>query len=403
MDQLLAHGVKTGASDLHFRVGDRPAYRIDGSLRAVKYNVLTSADTLAICKNLVGDDAKDVDLDEVQEQDCSYSISGVARFRVNIYRQRGSLCCILRVIPTAIPSIEDLGLPEAVQGLAEEERGLVLVTGATGSGKSSTLAAMIDHINRTRLVHILTIEDPIEFLHSNARASLSQREVGPDTHTFTTALRSALRQDPDVILVGEMRDPETIDIALKAAETGHMVFSTVHTTDAAKTVGRLVGVFPAEEQQNVRLRLADNLKGVVSQRLLPRADGKRRVAAIELMVSTKTVQEHVRDRERTDNLKDVIERGRDQYGMQSFDQHLTDLYRSGVITLEVARTAASNPSDFERALNFSGTSDAEGPETIDDAMFQDTRASDDHKHEAPAGDFGLGSDEELMLVDEANS
>jgi len=253
-------------------------------------------------------------------------------------------------------------------------------------------------------VHILTIEDPIEFLHSNARASLSQREVGPDTHTFTTALRSALRQDPDVILVGEMRDPETIDIALKAAETGHMVFSTVHTTDAAKTVGRLVGVFPAEEQQNVRLRLADNLKGVVSQRLLPKADGKKRVAAIELMVSTKTVQEHIRDREKTDNLKDVIERGRDQYGMQSFDQHLTDLYRSGVITLEVARTAASNPSDFERALNFSGSSaGGDDPGSIDAAMFQDAHSGEVEKPEAPAGDFGLGGNDELMLVDEADS
>ena len=228
----------------------------------------------------------------------------------------------------------------------------MLVTGATGSGKSSTLAAMIDHINRTRADHILTIEDPIEFLHTNRKSSISQREVGPDTQTFTTALRAALRQDPDVILVGEMRDPETIDIALKAAETGHMVYSTVHTTDAAKTIGRLIGVFPAEEQQQVRLRLSDNLKGVISQRLLPRADGKGRAVAAEVMVATKTVQEHIKDPDKTGSLKDVIERGRDQYGMQSFDQHLTELYQKKAITLEVAKSAASNPSDFERALNF---------------------------------------------------
>jgi twitching motility protein PilT len=214
---------------------------------------------------------------------------------------------------------------------------------------------MIGHINQTRPAHILTIEDPIEFLHNNRKASISQREVGPDTKSFTTALRAALRQDPDVILVGEMRDPETIDIALKAAETGHMVFSTVHTTDAAKTIGRLVGVFPAEEQANVRLRLADNLKGTISQRLLPRVDGKGRAVAAEIMVVTKTIQEHIKDPEKTGAIKDVLEKGADQYGMQSFDQHLTQLYREGAISMEVAMLAASAPADFERALKFSDT------------------------------------------------
>jgi len=362
MDQLLTHGVKAGASDLHFLVGDRPAYRIDGSLRSVKYAPLTAADTRQICENLLGADGGDALLKELQEHDCSYSIRGVARFRVNVYRQRGSLCCILRVIPTTIPSLEELEVPGCVRKLAEEERGLVLVTGATGSGKSSTLAAMISHINQTRSAHILTIEDPIEFLHTNQRSSISQREVGPDTRTFTTALRASLRQDPDVILVGEMRDSETIDIALKAAETGHMVFSTVHTTDAAKTIGRVVGVFPAEEQQTVRLRLADNLKGVISQRLLPRANGKGRTVAAEIMVATKTVQEHIKDPMATGQLKDVIERGRDEYQMQSFDQHLTELYRAGTISLEVAKAAASNPSDFERALNFSDVSAMSEPQ-----------------------------------------
>jgi twitching motility protein PilT len=396
MDQLLAHGVKTGASDLHFLVGDRPSYRIDGALRPVKYASLTPADTRQICQTLLGNEAGEDALDELQEHDCSYSIEGVARFRVNIYRQRGSLCCILRVIPTAVPTLEQLELPPAVRRLAEEERGLVLVTGATGSGKSSTLAAMIQYINRTRSAHILTIEDPIEFLHSNLRASISQREVGPDTRTFTTALRASLRQDPDVILVGEMRDPETIDIALKAAETGHMVFSTVHTTDAAKTVGRLIGVFPAEEQQSVRLRLADNLKGVISQRLLPRADGAGRIVAAEIMVATKTVHEIIKDPNKTGQLKDVIERGRDQYQMQSFDQHLTDLYRAGEISLEVAKAAASTPSDFERALSYGDASATEAP---------GCGAGDDlsglefvGENEKPAED----TDEELLLTESSD-
>jgi twitching motility protein PilT len=393
MDQFLAHGVKTGASDLHFLVGDRPSYRIDGSLRPVKYEHLTPAGTHRICENLMGE-SSDGDLGELQEHDCSYSVEGVARFRVNIYRQRGSLCCVLRVIPTKIPALDELGLPERVRGLAEEERGLVLVTGATGSGKSSTLAAMINHINRDRAAHILTIEDPIEFLHTNAKSSISQREVGPDTRSFTTALRSSLRQDPDVILVGEMRDAETIDIALKAAETGHMVFSTVHTTDAAKTVGRLVSMFPAEEQQTARLRIADNLKGVISQRLLPRADGKGRVLAAEIMVNTKTVQENIKDPERTSQLKDVLEQGRDQYGMQSFDQRLTDLYRAGTITLEVAIAAASNPSDFERALNFSETSDAALPEEDPDisiASFDDQPKPDETASVEDSFFDGLGT------------
>jgi twitching motility protein PilT len=310
------------------------------------------AQTRQIAKHLLGERGAEQDLDGLQECDTSYSIEGVARFRVNIYRQRGSLCCILRIIPREVPTVESLGIPTRVGEFADEERGLVLVTGATGSGKSSTLAALIERINRSRAAHILTIEDPIEFLYTNQKASISQREVGSDTRNFTQALRAALRQDPDVILVGEMRDAETIDIALKAAETGHLVLSTVHTTDAAKTVGRLLGTFPAEEQHGVRLRLADNLRGVVSQRLLPRRDGKGRVVASEIMVSTKTVQEYLKDVSKTADLKDVIEQGADQYGMQSFDQHLTTLLRNGEISLDVAKAAASNPADFERALNF---------------------------------------------------
>jgi twitching motility protein PilT len=401
LDLLLAHGVKTGASDLHFLVGDRPAYRIDGKLRPVKHEKLTPADTLEICRSLLGEKSVSQAIEEIQEHDCSYSIEGVARFRVNIYRQRGSLCCILRVIPRQIPNLDDLGLPPRVRQLAEEERGLVLVTGATGSGKSSTLAAMVDHINQNRAAHILTIEDPIEFLHANRRASISQREVGPDTRSFTIALRAALRQDPDVILVGEMRDAETVDIALKAAETGHMVFSTVHTTDAAKTIGRLVSMFPPQEQPAARLRLADNLKGTISQRLLPRMDGAGRVVAAEIMVVTKTVQEHIKVAERAGELKDVIERGNDEYGMQSFDQHLTKLYKSGLISLDVARAAASNPSDFERALSFSEHAASEDPVALGHSEGPALEfIGADEKPEAPAADdFAFGGEDTILELE----
>ena len=384
LDRLLAYGVKNGASDLHFLIGDRPSFRVNGTLRHVKSDPLGAADTRSICEILLGNASSTDQLDALQEHDCSYSIKGTGRFRVNMFRQRGSLCAILRVISAEIPTLEGLGLPEKVKELAEEKRGLVLVTGATGSGKTSTLAAMIRHINGKRSAHILTIEDPIEFLHTNDRASVTQREIGTDTKSFTVALRAALRQDPDVILVGEMRDPETIDVALKAAETGHMVFSTVHTTDASKTVGRVVGVFPPEEQLAVRLRLADNLKGVVSQRLLPRIDRKGRVVAAEIMVSTKTVQEFIKDPLKSGELKDLIERSRDQYGMQSFDQHLTDLYRRGIIALDVARAAASNPSDFDRAMNFGNeqTEDVRDAEAVDD-LSEPTFVGDDEKPDAP--------------------
>jgi twitching motility protein PilT len=348
----LGGGIKHGASDIHFRPGSPPLLRIDGKMLTLKYDRIMPADTLSMAKLFVGAAMPHEDVPNIQEFDTSYSLPGIARFRVNIYRQRGSLAIVLRIIPTEVPTVEELNLPVVVKKIAEYERGLVLVTGATGSGKSTTLAAMIRHINETRQVHILTIEDPIEFLHQNRTASISQREIGPDTRNYVVGLRSALRQDPDVILVGEMRDAESIDIALKASETGHVVFSTVHTTDAAKTIGRLLGVFPADEQDIVRSRLADNLKATISQRILPRVDGKGRCVACEIMIATVTVQEFIKDMERTGKLKDAIEKGRKQYGMQSFDQHLSEMYQNKIITLDIARQASTNPNDFERALHF---------------------------------------------------
>jgi twitching motility protein PilT len=352
MNKLLTYGVQNGASDIHFRPGDPPTYRVTGQLRAIKGDKLMPQHTRQLALNVIGDAAVQAGIDTLQEYDSSYALPGVARFRVNVYRQRGSLALVLRVIPTEVPTLEGLNLPPIIKAITSNERGLVLVTGATGSGKTTTLAAMINAINAQDAVHILTIEDPIEFVHKNLRASVSQREIGLDTDNFSTALRSALRQDPDVILVGEMRDHETVDIALKAAETGHLVLATVHTTDAVKTVGRLLSFYPGDEQLAVRARIAESLKATISQRLMPRADGKGMALAMEIMVQTKTVQEYIIDPNRTGGLKDVIEKGRTTYGMQSFDQHLSELYRAGVITLEVARAGASNPADFERALNF---------------------------------------------------
>ncbi|MFC1855797.1 type IV pilus twitching motility protein PilT, partial [Thermodesulfobacteriota bacterium] len=289
-------------------------------------------------------------LEELREYDSSYAVEGVGRFRVNIYRQRGSFAIVLRVIPFETPTFESLDLPKVISKISLEDRGLILVTGITGSGKSTTLAAIINHINSVRKCHILTIEDPIEFIHRNNKSSVSQREIGLDTSNFALALRAALRQDPDVILVGEMRDLETVDIALKAAETGHLVLSTVHTTDAATTLARLISFFPAAEQDLIRIRLAENLKAVISQRLLQKKDGKGRVIAAEIMIATKTIQECIKEPSKTGDIKDFIEKSRLQYEMQSFDQHLLDLYKSGMITFETAKSAATNPSDLEREI-----------------------------------------------------
>ena len=282
-----------------------------------------------------------------QEVDLAYSVAGLGRFRVNVFQQRGTVGLVLRVIPTRIKTIDELGLPPVLKRIASEERGLVLVTGTTGSGKSTTLAAMIDYINATRAAHIMTVEDPIEYLHRDHHSLVNQREVAVDTQSFSHALRSALRQDPDVILVGEMRDFETVETALLAAETGHLVFSTLHTLDATETINRIIAVFPPHQQRQVRIQLASVLKAAISQRLLPRADGAGRVAAVEVMVSTALIRDAIVDKDKTSMIHGAIAAGTSQYGMQTFDQSIFGLYQQGFVTLEEALRWASNVDEFK--------------------------------------------------------
>jgi twitching motility protein PilT len=296
---------------------------------------------------------------KTKELDMAYGVSKLGRFRVNVFAQRDSLAMVFRSIPTEPPSIKDLGIPPVIEKLAMENRGMVLVTGTTGSGKSTTLAAMINHINTYRNCHLLTIEDPIEFLHRDRKSIINQREVGQDTLSFANALKAALREDPDVILVGEMRDLETIEIAMLAAETGHLVFSTLHTLDAQETIARVISAFPLEHQQSVRLQLSGILKGIVSQRLLPRAEGKGRVPAVEVLVSTARIRECVGDEMKARELRDAMADGHITYGMQTFDQSLMELFKGKLITYEVALAAATNPDDFAlHVRGISGTSDA---------------------------------------------
>ncbi len=347
MEKIIKAAVDRGASDLHIKAGDVFRARIDGKLVPLTKQRLTPDQTKAIAARFIPTEEDRARIDRIQDYDCSWGAPGIGRFRINILRQRSSFMIVMRVIPFEVPTLEQLHLPAVLQTVAAAERGMVLVTGVTGSGKSSTMAAMIDHINRTVQKHVVTLENPIEFLHRDVNCSLTQREVGTDTESFRTGLRAALRQDPDVILIGEMRDAETVDTAMKAAETGHLVISTLHTPDATTTVARIVAMFPAEEQSIVRVRLADTLHGVVSQRLLRRADGKGRVAAVEVMIVTATIRDLILDPERTTEIREFIADGREQYGMQTFDQHLMDLVQQGTVTYDVALAHASNPSDFE--------------------------------------------------------
>ncbi|HEY0019512.1 MAG TPA: PilT/PilU family type 4a pilus ATPase [Longimicrobium sp.] len=361
MENIIQAAVQRGASDLHIKAGDVFRARINGDLKPLTKQRLTPEQTRAIALKLIPHERDRARLDDIQDYDCSWGLAGVGRFRVNILRQRGSFMIVMRVIPFEIPTIEQLGLPPVVQDIAALERGLILVTGVTGSGKSSTQAAMIGFMNQNMRRHVVTLENPIEFLHRDVNCSITQREVGIDTDDFRVGLRAALRQDPDVILIGEMRDPESIDIALKSAETGHLVISTVHTRDAAATISRLVATFPPEEQKVVRLRLAEQLQAVVSQRLLPSKDGKGRVLAAEVMVVSGTIRDCIADENRASEIPEHIAEGKTTYGMQTFDQALMDLVMSGQVDYAVAKAAATNPGDFELKMNMlSGRSGSSG-------------------------------------------
>jgi len=351
VQRIIQTAVQRGASDLHIKAGDVFRARINGSLAPFTKQRLTPEQTRAIALQLIPHDRDRARIDELNDYDCSWGIPGVGRFRVNILRQRGSFMIVMRVIPFEIPTFEALGLPPVLADIASQERGLILVTGVTGSGKSSTQAAMLGYMNQNMRRHIVTLENPIEFLHRDANCSITQRDVGIDTDSFRIGLRAALRQDPDVILIGEMRDTESIDIALKSAETGHLVISTVHTRDAASTISRLVATFPPEEQAVVRLRLAESLQAVVSQRLLPRKDGKGRVLAAEVMVVTGTIRDCIADPARSEEVREHIAEGRTTYGMQTFDQCLMELVQNEAVDFAVAKAAATNPNDFELKLN----------------------------------------------------
>ncbi len=359
--RLLRLGLEKGASDIHFQVGNLPLYRFNGNLVELRYKVLTPEDTEEMTRLLLEDDARGQGT-EFDELDLAYELPGEGRFRVNISRQRRFFNIVLRVIPLQIHSFEELNLPGYLTDLANLRRGYVLVTGATGMGKSTTLATVINEINRVRRAKIITIEDPIEFVFSHDKSIITQREVGSDTANFPNALRAALRQDPDVIMVGEMRDLETVDTSLKAAETGHLVFSSIHTTDVASTIGRLVSFFPVAEQMQVRARLADNLKAIVSLRLLIDKKQTGRVPAVEVMRSTRTIQECIRDPAKTAEITEYIARSRGDK-MQTFDQHLVDLLRANKISVETALSAASNPTDLQTKLALEGTVEEEETES----------------------------------------
>jgi len=346
INDLLRKAYSLDASDLHIKVGSPPILRIYGELTPMtSEKKITNEDALKIATSVMTPHQLEI-FKKKNDIDLAYSVPGLGRFRCNVFLQRGTIGIVFRVIPIKIPSIDELNLPDIIKKIAMEKRGLILVTGTTGSGKSTTLAAMIDLINSNRTEHIITIEDPIEYLHRDKKSIINQREIGSDTESFSKALRQALRQDPDIILVGEMRDFETIQTCLVAAETGHLVLSTLHTIDAAETINRIISVFPPYQHKQVRLQLSSVLKSVISMRLLPKADGRGRVPAVEVLLSTATIRDCIIDPDKTKSIPDVIEQGAVHYGMQTFDQSLFKLYKSGLITYEEALKQASNPDDF---------------------------------------------------------
>jgi twitching motility protein PilT len=346
-DKLLAAGVDRGASDFHLKAGAPPILRIHGRLMPQgDFGVITAEDMDRFARTILAERWYN-QLRDGKEIDTAYAVRNYGRFRVNLFLALGAIRAVLRAIPSKKPRFDELGLPPVLEHLAMERRGLVLVTGITGSGKSTTLAAIIDFINRNRNDHIVTIEDPIEFTHEDINCVISQREIGHDSTSFAIALRAALREDPDVILVGEMRDPETMSVALHAAETGHLVFSTLHTLNAGETVNRIIGTFPPHQEQQIRDQLAAVIQGVISQRLIPRIGGEGRVPAVEIMIGTGLIRDCIREAKRTPEISAAIAQGQIQYGMQTFDQCLLHLYREGFISYETAREAATSPDDFD--------------------------------------------------------
>ena len=366
MVEIFKAAIQKGASDIHIKSGDVVRVRLHGKLVALTQQRLNAEQVRQLAVKLIPHEADRARIDEILDYDCSWGHTGLGRFRVNILRQRGSFMIVMRIIPIEIPTIDELRLPPVLKSIAGLERGLILVTGVTGSGKSSTQAAMINCINQSKAVHIVTLENPIEFLHRDIQASVTQRDVGTDTDSFLLGLRAALRQDPDVMLIGEMRDKVTIETALKAVETGHLVISTLHTKNTVQTISRIIAVFEPSEQEMIRIRLAESLEAVISQRLLPMKEGAGRVVAAEVMAVTGTIRDCIRDPNRMDEIYELIEKGRSHYGSQSFDQHLMDLVKSDQVDFEVAKAAANNPTDFDLKMNTLSGGVANGSGVVDE-------------------------------------
>ena len=368
LNDILSVAVKGGASDIHLKAGLPPMFRLNGKLLPLKDRQRISPEEMSRMALSIMNNYQRERFKQYNEMDLAYGVPGLGRFRVNVFQQRGTVGIVLRVIPFKLRSLDDLGLPPVLKDIALEERGLILVTGTTGSGKSTTLAAMIDHINTSKTVHVMTVEDPIEFLIRDKRSVINQREVGVDTVSFSQALKSALRQDPDVILVGEMRDLETIETALLASETGHLVMSTLHTLDATETVSRIVSVFPPHQQRQVRLQMGATVKAILCQRLVATRDNNGRIAALEILRQTPRIREMIEDKDRTKELGEAIADGASTYGMQTFDQALMSLLQTKTISYEEALKQASNPSNFALRV--------QGIESASDSKWNEFERSD---------------------------
>ncbi len=391
INDILKVAVERKASDVHLKVGAHPVLRIDGRLHVMtEFKRMMQEDTIAMAFSMMSSRQKER-FKQNLEIDIAYSVPGLGRFRCNIFQQRGSVGLVLRLIPARIQTFKELMLPPVLEKICEEQRGLVLVTGTTGSGKSTTLASMIDYVNARRIEHVMTIEDPIEFLHRDKKSIINQREIDVDTKQFSLALRSALRQDPDVILVGEMRDYETIETALLAAETGHLVLSTLHTLDATETINRIISVFPPHQQKQIRIQLAAVLKSIISMRLLPRADGLGRVPAVEVLISTAYIKDCIENKEKTKLIRDAINQGTSQYGMQTFDQSLYLLYKNGLITLEEALRRATNPDEFRLKI--------QGIQSTSDISREEMEGMLELPGESPMDPFADGSPFEFGQAD----